>query len=421
MTDQKSDDARGVTEPQVIDLTAEEIKSQTESPQESAEEVRLQAESLEEKADAAESLREEVEPERTEPSPPPPPPPPHIARPARKRSVPVLWVIAALLLGLLGGGWLYRNQLSNYFPTDEMAAMRVRIDTLETQAQTLNNQIAATGQSIDGANQAAAAASEQAKAVDANVTALSALVDATDQRVAATEQALEQARTDLSELRKSISTSGTGTNAGGTVDNAALAALGQRLDQLEKDVASLKSAGGGGDTASVTSALSQALSDLKAKVAAGTGYAAEYDRIARMVPAAPGLEVLANSAQDGLPGAQGLAQELRAAIPALPQPEAPAPEGDSYWDSLLDSLSGIITVRQIGEANWPQLAERAAAFAEAGDLTQAISTVDGAEGEKPMALTQWRDRAAARIRLEAALEQVSDAVLRQIAALGGAK
>ncbi len=176
MTDQKSDDARGVTEPQVIDLTAEEIKSQTESPQESAEEVRLQAESLEEKADAAESLREEVEPERTEPSPPPPPPPPHIARPARKRSVPVLWVIAALLLGLLGGGWLYRNQLSNYFPTDEMEAMRVRIDTLETQAQTLNNQIAATGQSIDGANQAAAAASEQAKAVDANVTALSALV-----------------------------------------------------------------------------------------------------------------------------------------------------------------------------------------------------------------------------------------------------
>ncbi len=192
----------------------------------------------------------------------------------------------------------------------------------------------------------------------------------------------------MSELRKSISTSGTGTNAGGTVDNAALAALGQRLDQLEKDVASLKSAGGGGDTASVTSALSQALSDLKAKVAAGTGYAVEYDRIARMVPAAPGLEVLANSAQDGLPGAQGLAQELRAAIPALPQPEAPAPEGDSYWDSLLDSLSGIITVRQIGEANWPQLAERAAAFAEAGDLTQAISTVDGAEGEKPMALTQ---------------------------------
>ena len=45
--------------------------------------------------------------------------------------------------------------------------------------------------------------------------------------------------------------------------------------------------------------------------------------------------------------------------------------------------------------------------------------IDAAEGEKPMALTQWRDKVAARLQLEAALAQVSDAVLRQIAALGG--
>jgi hypothetical protein len=38
-----------------------------------------------------------------------------------------------------------------------------------------------------------------------------------------------------------------------------------------------------------------------------------------------------------------------------------------------------------------------------------------------MALVQWRDRAAARLQLEAALAEVSDAVLRQIAALGGAQ
>ena len=67
------------------------------------------------------------------------------------------------------------------------------------------------------------------------------------------------------------------------------------------------------------------------------------------------------------------------------------------------------------------MAEKAAAFAEAGDLNQAIAVIDGAEGEKPMALTQWRDRAAARLQLEAALAQVSEAVLRQIAALGGAQ
>jgi hypothetical protein len=85
----------------------------------------------------------------------------------------------------------------------------------------------------------------------------------------------------------------------------------------------------------------------------------------------------------------------------------------------MKSLSGVVTIRPLGETDWPAAAERAAAFAEAGDLTQAISVIDSAEGEKPMALTQWRDRAAARLQLEAALNQVSEAVLRQIAALGG--
>ena len=86
----------------------------------------------------------------------------------------------------------------------------------------------------------------------------------------------------------------------------------------------------------------------------------------------------------------------------------------------MKSLSGIISIRPIGDTDWRQVADKAAAFAEAGDLTQAISTIDAGEGEKPMALSQWRDRAAARLQLEAAVGQVSEAVLRQIAATGGA-
>ena len=37
-----------------------------------------------------------------------------------------------------------------------------------------------------------------------------------------------------------------------------------------------------------------------------------------------------------------------------------------------------------------------------------------------LALSQWRDRAAARLKLETAVSEVSEAVLRQIAANGGA-
>jgi hypothetical protein len=246
-----------------------------------------------------------------------------------------------------------------------------------------------------------------------------------DARIAGAETALKTADAELASFRNALSQAAAAP-AGSTApaDVAALAALGLRIDALEKDVASLKSATAqatGDGTASFTSALSQALSDLNAKVAAGTGYAEEHDRIARMVPAAAGLQTVGARAAEGLPNAAGLVAELRAAIPALPQPENPVAEDGSYLGSLMNSLSGVLNVRTIGEANWPGVAGQAADFAEAGDLNQAIAVIDAAEGEKPMALVQWRDRAAARLQLEAALAEVSDSVLRQIAALGGAQ
>ena len=81
----------------------------------------------------------------------------------------------------------------------------------------------------------------------------------------------------------------------------------------------------------------------------------------------------------------------------------------------------MITIRTIGETNWPELAEKAAALTETGDLTQAIAAIDAAEDAMPQPLSQWRDRASARLSLEAAVGQVSEAVLRQIAAQGGVK
>ena len=155
-------------------------------------------------------------------------------------------------------------------------------------------------------------------------------------------------------------------------------------------------------------------------MAAGTSFKAEYERIARMVPAASGLDVVAADAAEGVPDARGLAEALRAAIPTLPQAEAPPAEDNSYFGMAMKSLSGIISIRPIGDTDWRQVADKAAAFAEAGDLTQAISTIDAGEGEKPMVLSQWRDRAAARLKLETAVSEVSEAVLRQITATGGA-
>lgn len=81
-------------------------------------------------------------------------------------------------------------------------------------------------------------------------------------------------------------------------------------------------------------------------------------------------------------------------------------------------MKNVITIRRIGDTDWPDLAAKCAALAESGDLAQAIERIDAAEGAKPAALSGWRYCAAARIAIEAALEQTSQAVLRQITSMG---
>ena len=385
--------------PQVIDLEAEEIRSETDAPASAT----------------SEDMREDASPAYTAP--------PHKARGAAP------WIIAAVILGALGGGLLYRGVLSDYLPTNEMVALKNQMAALQQNNSDLAAQIATVKQGADGAaqaaasaNDAAAQAADAAKSAAAQIADVGTRVDQAGQQGQTLQDQLKAARADLDALRKSMSSAPAAGTAGGTAspaDAAVLAALGQRIDALEKDMASLKAGSGATQQAGTTAALSQALSDLKAKVAAGTSFQAEYERIARMVPAASGLDVVASDAAEGVPDAKGLAAELRAAIPALPQAEAPPAEDNSYFGMMMKSLSGIISIRPIGDTDWRQVADKAAAFAEAGDLTQAISTIDAGEGDKPMALNQWRDRAAARLKLEAAVSQVSEAVLRQIAANGG--
>lgn len=384
-SDDDAQDESGPVKPQVIDLEAEDVT-------------------------IAEPVRETEAAEAPEPAPP---------KPAKAKSGTGKWLALALVAGLAGGAWAYRDLLSAYLPSKEMTALQARVDVLEANGRTQADQIVAIDQAATAAGKQAAGLDQALKDASALAgEARSGLAGLSD-RLAAQEQAMAALRQDLDALRQAASS---GAAGGGAVDSSALVALGQRVDALEKDLASLKAGAGKNEGAAGTAALSQALSDLKAKVAAGVAYSAEYERIARMVPAAPGLDVLALNADAGLPDAAGLAAELRAAIPALPQPAAPAATAtDGYFDWAWDMLSGVVTIRDIGEANWPQVAEKAAALAESGDLAQAIDVIDQTEGTKPAALATWRDRAAGRLALLKALDETNEAVLRQIAAQGGAQ
>lgn len=324
---------------------------------------------------------------------------------------------AALLVAAAAGGWIYKDYLSRYYPSDEMSALIQKVDALDAGSSTLREQLASVERlstqlktDVDALEtQSAATATEVADGGKLQ-SSVAGRVDTVEQQLADTRAALET----LSKRAATVPTAGTG-GAAASID---LTPVLQRIENLEKDVASLKA--NPTDNSSNLTALSQSLAELKAKVAAGTPYSAEIDRISRMVPAAQGLDVLQQHAANGLPDARGLAAELKSLIPELPKPIVPGPvaESEGWWAGIYNSLSGLITIKVEGDVDWPSAASAAVALADSGDIPQAIEQLNVVEAAKPPALQQWLDRANARIAVEKALQDVDQAVLRVLAAKG---
>ncbi|MBI3671835.1 MAG: hypothetical protein HY245_00035 [Rhizobiales bacterium] len=271
MTTDPTPDAEPAVKPQVIDLQAEDV-TVAETPPKAAP---------------------------SEPTHPPTPP-------RRKSSGRLRWIAVALVVGLAGCAWLYRDLLSTYLPTNEMTALSSRVGSLEAGAKTMGDQLQAVAASADQASKTVAALDGAVKDAAAGVASVRSGLADFDRRLAATDKSLQSLKSDIDKLRAAVSS---GTGGGGPADATALAAIGQRLDGLEKDVASLKAGQGTGADTAMVAALRQALSDIQAKIAAGVPYRDELDRILRMVPSVGGNDGLAAHADEGLPAARGLAQE----------------------------------------------------------------------------------------------------------------
>jgi hypothetical protein len=329
---------------------------------------------------------------------------------ATKRSLIGASALAIVLAGV-GGGWVYRDILANYFPNDQVQTMATRVETLETNAKAMSNKLdAVVGVTDEIKSQlgAAQAAAEEAKKTagglksDFTTTKLSIIV---------AQSAIAKANTALDELRSKIDNGVSSTVEPNT------SGLKARVDSLEKDVANLKQSAGA--TTTDNALLSQSLADLKAKIAAGTSFKDEFGRIQGLVPAAEGLDVLGANAELGIPNAQILALELKTIAAALPEIEPSKTNEDvSWWGSTTTMLSQLVTIKSAGTPDWRGLAAQTISFAEQRDLAKSVSTLERIEGALPVELQKWHDRAAARVAIEAALEKTSSAVLRQIAAKG---
>jgi hypothetical protein len=340
--------------------------------------------------------------------------PPPAKTASRKRG----WFFAAmaLLAGALAGGWLYKDVLSVYLPSDQVKALADKVAVLDASNGALREQ-------LSNVDKLAAQLKSDVDTMEAKDAELAGLAETNQKSQSTTNDKLASLETALGDTKKTVADLAARpvVNSEGTtqpVDAGVLTALQQRIENLEKDVASLKVKPA--ESADNRAELSQGLSDLKAKIAAGTGYRDEYERINRMVPAATGLDVLQQHAALGLPDAKGLSGELRALIGGLPKPivPGPVPESQSWWSGIYESLSDLITIKIEGDVDWPSAASAAAALADSGDLPQAIEQLSKIEGEKPVGIQQWLDRANARLALEAALKSVEASVLRVIAAKG---
>lgn len=274
-----------------------------------------------------------------------------------------------------------------------LASQMQALDRLSTQLKT----------DVDALETSVGAAASETKSV---TDGLAAARDT----IASLETAIAETRVTLQDLANRPAAAG-----GGSTPAALPSDLATRLANLEQDVAALKAQKSG---AADTAAISQTLADLKAKIEAGVAFPDEGDRISRLLPAAAGLDVLTGNAAQGLPNAKGLATELAALKPGLPVPETAATptEEPGIWDRMTQAMSSIITIRDAGAINWQQVADKAIAFAEAGDLPQAVAAIDAEEEALPAGLQQWRDRAAARIALEGALAALAQSAGRAIAA-----
>jgi hypothetical protein len=98
-----------------------------------------------------------------------------------------------------------------------------------------------------------------------------------------------------------------------------------------------------------------------------------------------------------------LAEQQRAAPPAAA--DATAAADKAWWQRAVDKLSGLVSIRRTGAPDAATIEGRldlAAAALAQGDLKAAVAELDGLTLVGP--LTDWREQAQARLKLDAALD-----------------
>lgn len=256
--------------------------------------------------------------------------------------------------------------------------------------------------------------------------------------------ALDQVKTDVAALKSAVEQGGAGNTAG-------LAALGDKVRQIETAVAALGQAGNtapvdlgplnerlagldeavksAGETATAQdrrlAALEQSVAQLSGKVEAQAGqpkvalaiaasalkaaldrgapFAAELETFAAISPDAPEIAGLRAYAEKGVPTRAEIAAEMPAAANAMVAASEPVDQNAGFLQSLLSSAESLVKVRPIGAvegAGAPETVARMEVAVNQGDYAKALSEYDTLPEAVKAAGADFAGRLKARIEVE---------------------
>lgn len=306
----------------------------------------------------------------------------------------------------VGGGWLYRDVLSAYLPSNQEQALTARFDELEAAAKENTKKVDAIFAVTEELKAKIGAAQAAADKSTKQAGAISAEQEVLISKLAEAQLAVDNMKVGFEDLKSRAE----GTGALSAVTSASDTA---RMQKLEHDLAALQAAQ---PKVPDSNALNTALNQVKAKAAAGEEFSEQVKALAQLVPTADGLDGVQKEATQGLPSSAQLISTLNIIVDKLPKAApAPAPavtKSNGWFGDITSFFSDLVTVKELGPGLVADAAAKASAFAASGDLQQAADALSTVGDGLPADLKEWKDKALRRLRLDAALDRLSASVAK---------
>ena len=364
--------------------------------------------------------------------------------------------LAALIAAGLGGAWAFKQYGQKFFTPanaentaqiaaigEKLTATNKRIDTIQTSITSLSKQVSANKNAQETLAQNLSEVKKSLTQVD---TALKAAAKkGAGPADAANSLALEKLNAKLANLDNTISnlktetskTSATSSKTDKALNDlkAQIKTLSQTLSQTQsiakassdqlaattKALAALKAAQTkleNEPTSSQSGKLASAFTILRAKVSNGKPFSEQLNQIAASLPQELSIDKLREFAQTGAPTNNALLKQLtNLSLNAKPQQAEPETKtGNGAWSTLTNKLSGLVKVSKVGETDWQAVQHQAVTYLKSGDLKAAVNAINMAKQQPPKPLSEWLALADKKIRIDAAIEQLSASVMARLTA-----